>query len=969
MNVDSVLRTNLTTDQYKAAVDPANEVLCLACAGSGKSTTLAYRIVRLVAQNASPESIVAFTFTEKAAESIKRRASQALLSATLDPTIIGAMYIGTIHAYCQRLMGDMDATYRQFDVLDENRLALFLISRYPDLNLNRFRSRARGKSYFDTIRRAAHAWNTANDEMLDFARVAAEDPEIGDLLQNIKARLNADQYIDFSAMIRVATEALQSLSSPHESIAAPKHLMVDEYQDVNPCQETLIRVLHQRTESLFVVGDDDQSIYSWRGADVSNILEFQQRYPNCRVHTLSDNFRSTNPIVDASNDFAAKQLGPTRYRKHPNAFSNRMPQDLSVLWFQDRPEESRWVAARIDDLLGTEYDDNGTIRGLTPADFAVLMRSTRQPEQDDAPRHAAFTAALDSLQIPYSLEAGGGPFDRPQTAVLRSTFELLRNRSLDRGQLQRHFDDHVLPAYPNADFDSLGRTLAAWSRQIHRPSGSPRVRLYPQSLVYELLQAFNLPHTNFDDNTMRDIGLFSRMILDVETVYMSVDSNRFAEMLNFLQNAADTGYDVSTDDVLQRPDAVTVSTVHKMKGLEFPCVFLVDAEAQRFPKRNSKYAGWLPPGAMADALRRGAYQSTTDEEIRLFYTACTRAERYLYVTGAASLPSAKRSAKPSPFSLCLMEHPDVTQDRNVLPKGLKPAVRRRRLLDTDYPTSFSEIRYYLHCPKSYQYRERYGMNPVVPEMFGYGRTVHTSLQKLHETNPSGPPQQSTVEPTVNSTFHLKHVPPSRDPVNRPGAYEQAKARAVDIAKQYVDDYASDFERHRQIEAVFEIPAANCVISGSIDLLLKEDLQGNILDAAIIDFKTLEGGDSPGTNPNLDWTELALQVQLYARAADKILGHNAKTGSVHLLKDNQRVEVPITPQAIDAAIRNVEWAVNGILRSDFPMRPHSEKCQNCDFKSICSRTPENFDGQQPPPTPLHVPGGTEMVRAFSRYHGP
>ena len=148
---------------------------------------------------------------------------------------------------------------------------------------------------------------------------------------------------------------------------------------------------------------------------------------------------------------------------------------------------------------------------------------------------------------------------------------------------------------------------------------------------------------DFGDDVMRDIGLFSRMILDIESVYMSVDSKqRFSDVLNFLQNAAETGYNVSTDDVIQRPDAVTVSTVHKMKGLEFPCVFIVDVEANRFPGTNRKYDGWLPSGVMEESIDRGAYHSTEDGEIRLFYTAATRAERYLYVSGAESLPLAKR---------------------------------------------------------------------------------------------------------------------------------------------------------------------------------------------------------------------------------------------------------------------------------------------------------------------------------------
>jgi DNA helicase-2/ATP-dependent DNA helicase PcrA len=409
MSIDQVLRNELTPEQYAAAVDSAREVLCLACAGSGKSRTLAYRIARLLAEDEPPEGIVAFTFTEKAAESIKRRVSQALATAGLDPTVMGAMYIGTIHSYCQHVLGDVDATYRQYDVLDENRLKLYLISRYYQLGLQNFRARARGNSYFDTIKQVSDAWKTANDELLDFGAVAAEDRDIGDLLVRIRDGLRVDQYIDFSLMIRNVVEAVQNNASGVENgIGQLRHLMVDEYQDVNPCQEELIRLLHQRSETLFVVGDDDQSIYAWRGADVSNILEFRQRYSGCSVHTLSQNFRSTEPIVQASDAFAAATLGPSRIPKTPTAFADRTPQDFRVLWFPDRAAEAEWVAGRIRDLLGTSYDDNGGVRGLTPADFAVLMRSTRQTEQDGTPRHAAFSAALERLGIPFSLEAGGG---------------------------------------------------------------------------------------------------------------------------------------------------------------------------------------------------------------------------------------------------------------------------------------------------------------------------------------------------------------------------------------------------------------------------------------------------------------------------------------------------------------------------------------------------------------------------------
>ena len=983
MIIRELLNKNLTSDQYKAAVDPAKEVLCLACAGSGKSRTLAYRIVRLLAEGDSPEGIVAFTFTNKAAESIKRRIAEALEKAGFDATTMGAMYIGTIHSYCQRFLEEMNPVNRQFEVLDENRLKLYLMSRFFELNLNNIQTRVKAKyKYFRTIKQISDAWKTANDELLDFDEISNEDSDLGQLFSHIKGKLRADQYIDFSLMIRNVVEMIQSKAlRVKNDIRLPHHLLVDEYQDVNPCQEKLIRLLCERCESLFVVGDDDQAIYAWRGANVENILSFSQTHPLAKTHVLSQNFRSTKPIIRVSNNFARAELAACRITKKPFPYKNRTPQDFRVLRFIDRNSEAQWIAERIQSLLGTAYDDNSDNqdkRGLTPADFAVLMRSTRQKEKNGDPRHGAFTKALAKLKIPFSLEAGGSPFDYPEVAVLRATFGLLREESPSREAVQEHFEKEVSPQYPKADFRTLARTLTHWGRKIHRPQSPTgdfaRIRLYPQELVYDLLEAFNISRTpDISNDVMRGIGLFSRMIQDVETVYMSVDTKkRFVTMLNFLERSAEAGYDISTDDLLQRPDAVTVSTVHKMKGLEFPCVFVVDVEERRFPKSKKKYMGWLPKNVMAGAIERGAYQSTPDEEARLFYTAMTRAERYLYVTSAKALPSQDK--KRSSYACRIALDPEVIQKFDGLPAGLVLADPRQRSEAVTYPTTFSEIRSFLQCPKSYQFRERFGFKPMIPATFGYGKTVHTSIEKLHELYPDSLPDNDQIKKVVEDTFHLKHVPKSREPEKRPGLYEVAQKQTVAIAQKYVAAYGSDFKRKRQIEARFEIPAAGCVISGSIDLLLHEDKKRNIVRAEIIEFKTMKSDkqpdaniEQPDANNDLDWTELALQVQLYARAANQVLGQNTRAGSVHFLKDNQRVDVPITQEACDAALSNIEWAVKGILNSDFPMRPHLEKCGNCDFEKICSKTPESFKQVDQPPE-LHLPGRREMARAFSLYDG-
>jgi DNA helicase II / ATP-dependent DNA helicase PcrA len=965
--IREILEQNLTRPhQQDAALDENNRILTLACAGSGKSRTLAFRIARLLASGEDPKGIVAFTFTDKAAESIKLRVAMALRASGIPDTALGAMYIGTIHSYCQNILGQMDARYRQFDVLDENRFKLYLISRYGELGLQHLRPRARG--YFDVIRKVSDCWKIMNDELLTVTALSQADPELGGILGTLGQNLNRDQYIDFSLMIRLVVEALQAHSAQAlRTVSGLKHLIVDEYQDVNPAQEILIRELHSLPTTLFVVGDDDQAIYAWRGADVSNILEFRTRYPNASGHTLPKNFRSTPAIVETSDHFIAAELGARRLSKNPEADPPLSPRDFRKLWFPNRQDEANWVADRILALRGSGYEEKngGPVRGLTLADFAILMRSTRQPESEGPPRHAAFTEALRARGLEYSLEAGGGIFDRPQVQVLREAFGLLRTENPNRETVRQFFDTRAVPVFQTADFNAFANVLSDWGRKIHPPT-QIRQRLFPQQLVHDILEAAGIRTAGFDDATMQDIGVFSRILQDVETVYLSVDSpQRFGQILNFLENVAESGYDSTTEDVLLRPDAVTVSTVHKIKGLEFPVVFIVDVENQRFPKRVSRYDGWLPNAVIDPALRRGAYQSTPQEEARLFYTAMTRAERFLYITGSAHLPGGARARSRSPYFLRL-SHPELQEDPSALPVGLVQQTERRRIEETIVPTSFSELRYYLRCPKDFQFRKSFGFSPPITEMFGFGKTVHTAVEKLHELFPSRAPTDDEAAGVAEQTFHLKHVAPSRDPQNRPGAYERAKAKSAEILKDYARSFGPDFSQEREVEVRFEIPVQKAVLSGAIDLLLKVDANNNIVDATVIDFKAIAGGLDPAANDELEWTELALQVQLYAHASREVLSQNAKTGAVHLLKDNQRVEVPVSDEAIQAALVNVEWAIERIIDYDFPMRPHPDKCEKCDFRSLCSKTAEDFATATMPPE-IHLPGGRQQrARAFSEF---
>lgn len=968
--VQAVLEASLTPEQRAAATDPAADVLVIACAGSGKSRTLAYRIAWLISQGADPASIVAFTFTNNAAESIRRRVATALSSVGRPGTEVGKIRIGTIHSFCRQLLVEADARYRQFDTIDQNGLKLFLMSRYPQLGIQRFKSR--DQKYFVRINELADAWTMLHDEVLDIDDIARHDQQLGVVLQRLGELLDESNYIDYSMMIRLIVDRL-GVADPQSLQATDKirHLLVDEYQDINPLQERLIRLLRSRCDTLTVVGDDDQSIYGWRGADVQNILDFSDRIPTASQHTLAHNFRSTPLIVRSADQFVRDELGANRLPKEPEADQGDGPDQVGVFGFPDRQAEAEWVADRIVALMGSPYQESeGGTRGLTPGDFAILMRSTGSNEQDGTARSAAFTNALEQVAIPYVLEAGGSVFARPQVALLRDAMGLLRERSPDRTSVLNFVNQRVRPLFPRVREPAVTALYARWGRRIHTPPTVQRRRVYPQMLLHDLLDAFGISDTELDDGAMADIGVLSRLLQDVETVYVSIDTDRrYSGILNFMGNIAESGYQSATDMAVRQPDAVTVSTVHKAKGLEYPVVFIVDAESQRFPVRRSTYRGWLPGPVIQAAIGppRQAYGSNREQEARLFYTAVTRAERYLYMTRASWLPGGRRETRESPFTARLTDSAVLRQlprADQLPPNDLPPATPRRRVDETVLPTTFSEIRYYLRCPRDYQYRHVWGFSPPIPELFGFGQTVHAAVGKLHEQFTDRAPTEDEAEEIAREIFHVKHVPPSEEPGGRPGPYERAADASAQIVREYARGYSDDFEHRRQLEVRFEIPLHDSVLGGAIDLLLHLDGEGRIVGANVIDFKAMEGGPDPEHNTEIDWAELTLQVQLYAKAAKDVLDANAHTGAVHLLKDGQRITVPVDQASIEHAVQNVEWAAQRIINADFPMRPHPKKCGTCDWQLLCPQIPEDFNAKERPP-PLNLPGHrSRMVQAFS-----
>lgn len=958
MDLKEILKTNLTDDQYNAVIDGSKNILCLACAGSGKSRTLAYKIAYLVSRGESPDSIIAFTFTEKAAESIKRRVAEALRKFNLPENYIGAMFIGTLDSFCQKLLGDINAKYRQYDILDRNGLILFLMSRFRQIGLKY----GEGRYFKENILPVADAWQTMNNENIELAKIEQYNKTLFDRLTRLGEILDHDGYMDFSYAIRIGVQELKKITQKENSyIAKFKYLLVDEYQDINPIQEAFISELSKHLDMLLVVGDDDQSIYGWRGADVQNILNFNKRYDNVSVHKLLVNFRSTAAIVNGANAFIQHTNSLVRLNKEIKSHSDGNIQDLRKLWFDDRYDEAEWVAQRIESLIGTKYveatntDGTEKSRGLTYSDFAILLRSIHNSNGEN--RDKQFADALTRHGIPFKTSGEGGIFDRPYAICVQQSMELLREAGLPREQALEFFQSAVLPVFPTANEDKFIKVLNKWHQNIHAPTSSARRKVYPQEFLHDLIDAYNVRDFS-DDTPLRDLGLYSKIILDVEKTYTSIDSSyRYSEMLNFINNIAANSYELDSIDYLVKENAVDISTIHKVKGLEYPVVFVVDLIAGRFPHRNEVYKGRLPQELMRSAMDRGAYGTRLEDEARLFYTAITRAERCLYLSGSTNHADLKRPAKRSPF-IADFKGSQLSEDveLNQLAEKANP---QPRFDESDFPTDYSSVKAYLVCPYAYKLSTIYGYNAAVPELFGFGKTSHTTLERLHQLFKKSAPTEEDVHAIVEATFMLKHVFPSKDPINNPGSYERAKTLLERILKDYAKEYAKDFGRLRQDEARFEISVKDALVTGAIDLLLQEDPDKGITTADVIDFKTME---LPEDSIDYDWRDMSIQVQLYSKAAKEIMGENVQTGYIHTLKDNKRTAIPVDNTSIDYAIKNIEWAVTGILSNDFPMRACKSSCENCDFQAMCAQKHQSFARSELPP-PISTPSGERMAAAI------
>lgn len=611
------LLTGLNKEQQQAVQHTEGPLLILAGAGSGKTKVLTVRIAHLLAQGVNPYEILAITFTNKAAKEMKSRVEG------LVGDVANRIWLSTFHSFCAKFLRfelDNFLGYNSnFTIYDTSDSQAVIKAALKALNLD--------DKYYP-VGAMIGAISDAKNKLLfasDFRKQARDfyQQKVADVYEYYERELRKNNALDFDDLLLVAVKLLQSNEAVLDKYSNRfRYVMIDEYQDTNHAQYLLAKLLASHWKNIAVVGDADQSIYAWRGADIQNILDFEKDYPNCRSIKLEQNYRSTKIILDAANAVIENNEG----RPKKNLWTDKT-EGAKIQHFTAQSEHEE--AAFIGDTIAKKHD----IHGVPYGDMAILYRTNAQSR--------VLEEALIKRALPYTMVGGTKFYDRKEIKDVLAYLRVLYNP----------FDDLSLLRIINVPKRSIGATTVAKLQDYARANGTSLFMTLTQlhlvdtikGKTKEKLEEFGILIftlvAEMEDKTVLDI---LESILD-RTGYLaqledSTDpqdqarAENIGELLSVAKDFQDTNPTGTVEDFLeqvalvndvdsfeQEESKVTLMTLHAAKGLEFPIVFLGGLEEGLFPHSRTL----MNPEEI-------------EEERRLAYVGITRAEKELYISNATT---------------------------------------------------------------------------------------------------------------------------------------------------------------------------------------------------------------------------------------------------------------------------------------------------------------------------------------------
>jgi len=601
----------LNDPQRQAVTHRSGPLLILAGAGSGKTRVLTMRMANLIRHGVEPDRILSLTFTNKAAREMRTRL-KALIGRTPD-----GLWVGTFHAIATRMLrphADRLGYRAGFTIFDEDDARSILKRTLAELDLDPKRHQVAG--LLAAISRAKSEARAPED----ITGKKASDRALRMVYERYQALCRDSNGMDFDDLLlnlahlwRQDAEALAEWRSRFD------HVMVDEYQDTNRAQYTLLRLLCDGHRNLAVVGDDDQSIYAFRGADVRNILDFERDYPDATVVKLEQNYRSTQSILDVAHSVISRNKERTDKRLWTSRGEGRRP---ILLLAPDDGAEAAFIG---DEILALQQSE-----GRVHSDFAILYRTNAQSR--------SFEKALITRRIPYHLVGGLRFWDRREIKDAIAYLRFIANPSdavsFDRiaNVPKRRLSEKTAQAAITAASDGgvsildicgvpsqvpvrpeAQEALAAFHAQVG-PLAADVGRRRPHELIQLVIRRCNLSE-HYDDGSPAGRGRLDNL---VELRELAQEYERYAPAKAMERFLTDIALTSGADDTDAR-ERVTLITLHMAKGLEYPVVFLTGLEEKMLPHERA----FEEPGGL-------------DEERRLCYVGITRAQRRLYLTCAGT---------------------------------------------------------------------------------------------------------------------------------------------------------------------------------------------------------------------------------------------------------------------------------------------------------------------------------------------
>ena len=956
----------LNEKQREAVLYGEGPLLVIAGAGTGKTLVITRRIAWLIAsKKAKPQQILALTFTEKAATEMEERVD------ILIPYGYAEVWISTFHAFGDRVLKDEALELGlspDLRVLSEPEQVIFFRQHLFEFPLYHYRPLGNPTRYITAM---VSLFNRAKDEdvspeeYLAYAKGledgAKGDPELSDFAsqqlelassyKRYQELLAAHERIDFGDQVSYALKLFRDCPSILKRYRERfKYILVDEFQDTNYAQFQLLKLLSGPHGNITVVGDDDQSIYKFRGAAISNILGFVGEYPGAEQIVLTENYRSTQAILDTAyrliryNDPFRLEVKNNIEKRLSSETRNGKP--VEILYYDTSSSEADGVAGLIQKKVAS--------RDYTYGDFAILVRSNNDADP--------FLRSLNMRSIPWRFTGNKGLYDREEVKLLISFLKVVanfedsvslyylansevyrvnpvdlvrcmswasrRNRSLY--WVFTHMDEaeelEDLKEETRERVKSLTQQIEHYvGLSVGSPTGGVLYQFVTESGYLEGLIS---PPSEEKEEKVKNVARFFEIVKSVGEI---VEPDRVPQFVSHLDMLIQAGDNPPLPQADLDQDAVNVLTVHKAKGLEWRVVFMVSLVAGRFPWPHRREQIELPEELVKEVLPSGDYH--LQEERRLFYVGMTRAKEELCLTAAKEY-GGTRPRKVSQFALEALGLPkgELPLYKSSPLEAIKrhaPRVSSPEPIYSPVPPevaislSYYQIDDYLTCPLKYKYVHILKIPILRHHTVIYGKALHDAVQGYHMSKVAG---REMSEEELITVFENSWV--SEGFLTREHEEQRLQAGREALRRFYRTEEASSIIP-TYVEKEFSFTVEKNRILGRWDRI--DELDGEV---AIIDFKSSEVRRREEADRR---TRESLQLLIYALAYREAFAKLPDRVELHFLESGLVGVARHSEKDLEKTREKILQAAAGIRSRQFDPDPIYLACTYCAYSGICSYT--------------------------------